>query len=125
MSVVRAVTNYVVMQRRTDSNAVMRAFPHLPRATVQKAIQNAAYQGHINVERRGKGGWDSSPAILSAPLPDQPKLRGPERPRVRNPRVRVASVWELGEPKHLDLPGEPGRRYSPLGPWTDPEGAAA
>jgi hypothetical protein len=124
MTLAHVVASYVVMQGRTDSDAVERAFPHIDRQKIKRAIWNAYLQGRIHMEQKGKSGWARAPSILCAPLPDQPKLRG-KAAFGQYARIRVASVWDLAAPKPLPLPDLPGRQYTPLGPWSDLEGAAA
>jgi hypothetical protein len=116
-SITRTIAAWVVRQGRTDTDAVFRAFPHLPRTVVQRAIKNAYGRGLIHVEKRGRGGWSSEPAIFCAPLPDMEKAQGQ--------RVRVASVWDLADPNPLPILDLPGRVFAPLGPWSELEGAAA
>lgn len=124
MNVSHAVASYVVMQGKTDSDAVERAFPHIDRKKIKKAIWNAYLQGRIHIEQRGKSGWARAPSILCAPLPDQPKLRG-KAAFGQHARFRVASVFDLANPQPLPLPDLPGHVYTPLGPWSELEGAAA
>jgi hypothetical protein len=114
-SITRTIAAWVVRQGRTDTDAVFRAFPHLPRTVVQRAVKNAYGRGLIRVEKRGKGGWSSEPAIFCAPQPDAR----------REERVRVASVWDLADPHPLPILDLPGRVFAPLGPWSELEGAAA
>jgi hypothetical protein len=122
MSIAKTIASYVVMQGRIDSASVVRAFPHLKRSTVMKAIQNASQQRLIWVESKGlyRPGKENTPAILCAPKPEQMKARP-----LANVRVRVASVFDLADPQPLPLPVLPSRKYTPLGPWSELEGAAA
>jgi hypothetical protein len=115
LSIREQVANVIVAAGQMDFDQVTAAFPHLSRRTVQKAISNARDQGLVVLESRGIGGRFGPlvPGVYRAPRAGETRGTKP-----KGARERVASVWQLARPPApFALPGQPGRKYTPLGEW--------
>lgn len=88
VSIVARVAQAVRGLGRATIDDLQPRFPELRREQLQKALQNAAHQGFIQIEVRGVGGHKPVQAVW-----------GPAEPKAVTaaaaPGRRVSSVWDL------------------------------
>lgn len=114
----RQVAAAVLQRGRATTDDIQAAFPHIPRQSLAKALNNAKWMGLIQHERKGTGKRNSPgvPAIWCAPIPGT--IARPERQQ-KTKESPAASVWELGTKPQRPWPPSftSGRAYQLLGDW--------
>jgi hypothetical protein len=134
MSLIRRVVAVVEGLGGASVEQVAPLLQEYTRKQVLTALHKAAFEGLLHTKgllpKRGKGhGAGNLPSVYyPGPSPNfvarKEKVAARRAIRTRPP----ASVWELSH--SLQIPGTwppvaaPGRKFAPLGPWTE-EGAAA
>ena len=101
-----------VVAGATNLDKLQEVFPRYHRADLQKALAAASLRGYIRVQRKGKRGKPTEWREGYVPLHAAP---------------RVASVWELADPRpDTAWPKEPAVRqiHRPLGDWVTEEATA-
>ena len=94
-------------------------FPDLTREQLAKALSNAKARGLIRLDVRGVGGPNSTPGVWAAGHARVGNYN-PKENRMTRP---ANSPWELGEELRVSGRWPPtfadGRRFQPLGAWTE------
>jgi hypothetical protein len=104
-SLARAVADEVISAGMSTVQDLQPKFPRVAYMDLLKAAHNAHQSGFIRVAKRGRG--KAHPTVWEAGrVPVQPRLK-------------VASVFELGNPKpETAWPKANGTVYRPLGGWS-------
>lgn len=110
----------LIFGRTMTTTAICAALPGYSKAQIKQALVRASQSGMVRKVAAGQKGRGSCVSSMWEGLSDVPRSLVIVRPS-RKPLAipRVASVWGLAGSPVLDIPAINGRRYAPLGSWTE------